>query len=412
MTEPTPGAQQRHPLFLPHFRNLWLGSTISLLGDQFFLVAMPWLVLQLTGSSLILGTMLMVATIPRTALMLVGGAVTDRVSPRRVLLFTAVSRTLLVGTVAALVWLDAVELWQLFVLTLAFGVADAFSFPAGASLVPALVPPQQLPAANALLRISTVLTQMIGPAPAGLVVKSWGIATALFVDALSFVAVIAALFRIPASPAPPAPAAGAPPRPSMLRSIAEGLRAVRNDPVLVSLMVVFAAMNLCVAGPVGVGLATLAKFHFSSPAALGVLLSCFSGGTLAGALLGGMVKKPRRRGLQLTVISTLAGLELIGIGLFLQIAAIGALLALMGLGVGFVNVQFSAWIPLRVDRALLGRVVSVLSVCAVGLVPLSYALAGFLAQWSLKGLFIGAGLLLATISGTMALTSKAAREID
>src|SRR5262245_30481061 len=156
--EPVPGPPPvpRHPLRLPHFRNLWIGATISLLGDQFYLVALPWLVLEIQGSSLALGSVLMVAAIPRAALMLVGGAVTDRVSPRRVLMTTAAVRAVLVGAVAALVWLRVVQMWQLYLLTFAFGVADAFSFPAGATLVPSLVEPQQLQPANALMQSSTV----------------------------------------------------------------------------------------------------------------------------------------------------------------------------------------------------------------------------------------------------------------
>ncbi|HEX3551764.1 MAG TPA: MFS transporter [Thermoanaerobaculia bacterium] len=409
-SEPTPPPRPRHPLTLPHFRNLWLGATISLLGDQFYLVALPWLVLQLTGSSLALGTILMTAAIPRAALMLIGGAVTDRFSARRVLITTAAVRTMLVGTVAALIWLHVIQLWQLYVLTFIFGVADAFSFPAGSALIPTLVQPQQLQPANALMQTSTVLTQMVGPAPAGLLIKSWGIASALFFDALSFLGVIAALFRIPDPPKAPA-AAGAPARPSMLHSIAEGLRAVRNDPPLLSLMTVFATINFCVAGPIAVGLAAMAKFRFGSAAAFGTLLSCFSGGTLAGILLGGTVKRPRRRGLQFTVMSLLAGLEMIGIGIVPKFVVIAVLLALMGLGVGFVNVQFSAWMQMRVERALLGRVISVLMFSAVGLVPVSYAISGVLAQWSLRGLFIAAGAVLAAAS-ILAVSGKAAREID
>jgi MFS family permease len=410
---PSPPPRLRHPLTLPHLRNLWIGVTISLLGDQFYLVALPWLVLQLTGSSLALGTILMTAAIPRAALMLIGGAVTDRFSARRVLMTTATVRAVLVGAVAALIWLRVVELWELYVLTFAFGVADAFSFPAGSALIPTLVQPQQLQPANALFQSSTVLTQMIGPAPAGLLIKSWGIASALCFDALSFLAVIVALFRIPDSPtAPPPPAAaGAPARPSMLHAIGEGLRAVRNDPPLLSLMAVFATINFCVAGPIGVGLAAMAKFRFGSAAAFGTLLSCFSGGTLAGIVLGGMVKRPRKRGLQFIVMSLLAGLEMIGIGLVPKLVAIATLLALMGLGVGFVNVQFSAWMQMRVERAVLGRVMSVLMVSAVGLVPVSYAISGVLAQWSLTGLFIAAGAVLAAAS-VVALSGKAAREID
>jgi MFS family permease len=408
---PAPAAKPRHPLTLPHFRNLWLGATISLLGDQFYLVALPWLVLQLTGSSLALGAILMTAGIPRAALMLVGGAVTDRFSARRVLMTTAGARTVLVGIVATLIWLQAVQLWQLYVLTFLFGVADAFSFPAGSALVPTLVEPQQLQPANALMQGSTVLTQMIGPAPAGLIIKTWGVGSAMLFDALSFLAVIAALFRIPEPHKAPAPAAGAPARPSMLHSIAEGLRTVRNDPPLMSLMLVIATVNVCVSGPIGVGLASLAKFRFGSAAAFGTFLSCFSGGMLAGILLGGLVKRPRRRGLQFIAMSGLAGLEMIGIGLVPKFGVIATLLALMGLGVGFVNVQFSAWTQTRVERAVLGRVMSVMMFSAVGLVPVSYALSGLLAHWSLRALFIAAGGVLAAASA-LAVTGQAARHID
>jgi hypothetical protein len=408
---PSPPPAARHPFFLRHFRNLWLGSSTSLLGDQLYLVALPWLVLQLTGSSLALGTIMMTATIPRTVLMLVGGAVTDRVSPRRVLITTALTRTILVGSVAVLVWLGDVELWQIYVLTFMFGVADAFALPAGGAMLPSLVTPQQLPRANAMFQSSSVLIQMIGPAPAGLLIAAYGVASALFFDALSFLGVIAALFRIPDPPKAPAPAAGAPARPSMLRSIGEGWRAVVNDPPLVALTVVFASLNLCVAGPTGVGLAILAKFQFGSATALGTLFSCFSGGTLAGVLLGGMVKLPRR-GLQLIAMSLLAGLALLAIGLVSGLFAIGALLVLTGAGVGFVNVQFSSWAQMRVDRALLGRVYSVVSLFAIGLVPVSYAAAGMLGQWNIQGLFIAAGALLAGVSSAMALLSKAARDVE
>jgi hypothetical protein len=83
----------------------------------------------------------------------------------------------------------------------------------------------------------------------------------------------------------------------------------------------------------------------------------------------------------------------------------------MGLGGGFVNVQFSSWLQLRVDRALLGRVMSVLMFSAVGLSPISYALSGFVANWSLPALFLAAGALLAAAS-VRGLTSQAARAID
>lgn len=403
-----PAPPKRHPLAVRPFRNWWIGNTVSLLGDQFYLVALPWLVLQLTGSSLVLGTVLMLAAIPRAALMLVGGAATDRLSARYVLICTTTVRMFLIGVVTLLVWLHVIRLWHLYVLTFAFGIADAFALPAGPVLVPTLVEPNQFQPANALLQGSAVMTGMVGPAPAGLIIKFWGIASALFFDAVSFLAAIVALIKVPEPPKIPHPSGK---RPSMMHSIAEGLRSVRNDSALLPLMIIFAMLNMCIAGPVAIGLAALAKFRFGSAAAFGTFLSCFSGGMLAGMVLGGMVKKPRKQGLQFIGLGVLCGLELIGIGAYQKFGAIAALLAVMGLGAGFVNIQFTTWIQLRVDRAMLGRVMSVLMFAPIGLIPVSYAIAGVVAQWSLAWLFVGGGAIL-VITSAAATGAKAARELD
>lgn len=405
---PAAPAPTKHPLATRHFRNWWIGNTVSLLGDQFYLVALPWLVLQLTGSSLVLGTVLMVAAIPRAALMLVGGAATDRLSARYVLICTTIARMFLVGVVTLLVWLRVIHLWHLYVLTFAFGVADAFALPAGPALVPTLVAAEQLQPANALLGGSAVMTGMVGPAPAGLIIKFWGIASALFFDTLSFLAAIVALMKVPEPPKIPHPSGT---QPSMLHSIAEGLRSVRSDPALLFLMVIFAMLNMCIAGPVGIGLAALAKFRFGSAAAFGTFLSCFSGGTLAGIGLGGMVKKPHRRGMQFIGLGVLCGLELVGIGAYQKFWVIAGLLAVMGLGAGFVNVQFTTWIQLRVERAMMGRVMSVLMFAAIGLIPVSYAISGVVAEWSLAWLFVGAGAIL-VVTSAAATSAKGARELN
>src|SRR5262245_294360 len=118
-----------HPLRNRHFVTWWLGATTSLLGDQFYMVALPWLVLQLTGSAVAMGTVAMCAGIPRAALMLMGGAVTDRVSPRRVLMITASARAVLVAAIGVLLGLHVLHLWQIYALAIAFGIADAFAMP-------------------------------------------------------------------------------------------------------------------------------------------------------------------------------------------------------------------------------------------------------------------------------------------
>jgi MFS family permease len=106
----------QHPLRVAVFRRLWIGSAVSQLGDQFYFVALPWIVLQLTGSALAMSTVLMAGAIPRGVLMLMGGAISDRFSPRRILIATAIARTLLVAAIGALLALHCLHMADLYAL--------------------------------------------------------------------------------------------------------------------------------------------------------------------------------------------------------------------------------------------------------------------------------------------------------
>ena len=402
--QPQPG----HPLRIPYFRNLWLGSTISVFGDQFYLVALPWLVLQLTGSSLALGTILMMAAVPRAVMMLMGGAMSDRTSPRRILMTTGCARALLVAAISVLTWLKIIHLWHIYGLAFAFGLADAFSFPAAQALMPSLVSVEQLRAANAAMQSSYQLCTMAGPAPAGVMVKRWGIPIAFFLDAISFLFVIAALWRVPETFQPGPHAEG---KRSVWHSIVEGWQCVLHDPPLRSLMLLTASLNFCFAGPIAVGLATMAKFRFGSSAAFGTMLSCFSGGALVGMVLAGMWKRQRRRGLLLIGVAILLGLGLAALGMVRPLWGVSAVLGVMGLGSGFVNIQILAWMQAKVERQLLGRVMSVLMLAAVGLAPISFGLAGAVAQLHLSLMFAVAGALV-LLSAGVAVSNRATRAID
>jgi MFS family permease len=101
-----------HPLRNQDYR-LWLiGGTISLLGDQFYLVALPWLVLQQTGSVVAMGAIMMTGAIPRALLMLMGGAASDRISARKIMMATATARTMCVTVIGVLVWVRILRTWS------------------------------------------------------------------------------------------------------------------------------------------------------------------------------------------------------------------------------------------------------------------------------------------------------------
>jgi MFS family permease len=399
-------AANRNPLQIPGFRLLWTGRAISVLGDQFYLVALPWLILQHTRSAVALGAIMMTGAIPQTVLMLIGGVVSDRVSPRKILLTTTSARALCVALIGALVWFQILQLWEIYLLVFAFGVADAFALPASQAFLPSLVDREQLASANSITQITQQLATIVGPAPAGFIVRSLGTASAFLIDAVSFLFVIAALWRLPDPPRPIA----APKRESVWRSILDGISYVRRDVALSSLLLVAAALNFCISGPVTVGIAWVSKQTFGSPVAFSICVSAVAAGGIIGALLAGILK-PRMRGRLLIVMSALIALCTAILGVVASLWTLAAVLLIMSAAAGFLNVHIVAWLQQRVDREYRGRTMSVVMFAAVGLAPLSLAFAGFAVQFSVSGMFFGAAALMLAVTIVAAL-QRPVREID
>ncbi len=203
------GRAARLPLIAPlagrDFRLVWLGESVSLLGDQFNTVALAWLVLGMTGSGFALGAILVASAIPRGVFMLVGGVLSDRISPRDLALASNVLRAVLTTVVAGLVLGARVELWHLAVVGIAFGTVDAVFLPAINTLVPRLVPADRLAAANALMQGTGQLVGTIGPAVAGFAVALTGIGAAFVIDAASFAVAAVALWFVRSGATPGRP---------------------------------------------------------------------------------------------------------------------------------------------------------------------------------------------------------------
>jgi MFS family permease len=367
------------------FCRLWIGSTISLFGDQFYLVALPWLIIGLTSSTVALSTILMTAAIPRAVLMLVGGAFTDRYSPRFILVAAASARAILVFALAALTLTHQIVVWHLYILAGLFGIADAFALPASRALLPSVVSGEELQPANSLSQTSAQLSGIIGPLPAGLAVRAFGIAQAFFIDAVSFVFVIVALLGLP--PGEPKPRAAQ----SVWASIVAGLRYVLSDRPLSSLMLLAAALNFGMTGPASVGLVLVAQRQFGSASAFAALVSALAVGSLAGTIGAGAIKLRSHRGLLLLGGAAVIGVLLGAIPFVPTEIALIALLVAIGVTAGFVNVSLQTWLQLRIDPEMRGRALSVLSLAVLGLMPLSLAFAGVLAQIGLPVLFLTSG---------------------
>lgn len=409
------------------FRLVWLGEGVSLLGDQIYLVAAPWLTLQLTGSGLALGAVAAMAALPRAVFMLLGGAITDRFSPRRVMLASNLMRMLLTALLCIAVLTETIQLWMLFVSALLFGLADAFFYPAQSSIVPQIVGREQIESGNALVQITAQFASFLGPALGGLIIanlsgaasiqaleaagrapQAAGIGAAIALNSASFLVAALALKLMRSGNHAASTASTAR---QLLSSIAEGVRVVWRDPIFRVIVLLTSAINFCIVGPISVGMPVLADARYAEgAAALGVIYSSFGGGALFGAIIGGSTKAPRRLGATVMTLITLLGALWITYSIALPLGAAVAVGVVIGLTVGYANVVMISWLQKRTEPERLGRVMSIVMLGSVGLGPLSSLLAGALAEVDLGLLFAVSGALL-TLFALGALASPQVRAI-
>ena len=405
-----PDARDQRATLLRDVNVRWLmaGSIISLLGDQFTLIALPWAVLQISTDPLVLGSMLAVIGIPRALFILIGGAFVDRHSPQRVLMLTKYINTVLLALLAAAVLTDRLSLALLYPLALGIGLAAAFSIPAGSSMLPQVVAPHQLPAANGLLMGLRQLSMFVGPLLAAVMLAlgggQRGLALAFGLDALSFIASAWTLARVTTRPMPQ------PPRQAVLAAVAEGLRSFWADRELRAFLLYGAAVSLLIAGPVQIALPVLAS---NTPAlgaaAFGTMVGAHGAGTLLGLLVASLRPHWRLGTLGLTIL----GIDAVVGLLFMPMGQITAtwqgvlLLLLIGTLGGFLQVLVFSWIQRRVAPAMMGRAMSLFMFIFVGLAPLSAAATGGLLRVvPLPAVFAAAGGLLVLIVGCALLGSR------
>lgn len=385
------------------FRLLWFGGSISMLGSQFTLVALPWLVLQLTGDPLVLGAVLALAGIPRAVFILLGGVITDRFSPRLILLVCDWLNFALSAMVAVLVYTHLMQIWMLYIFSLMTGLLAGFVMPAAGSVIPSLVPEEDLPAGNAIVMGSQQLVGFVGPALAGIVIGTYaqsilGISIAFAVDGLSFGISAVALWLMRGGRKQITQAAEA--GEGIWRSIRVAADYLLSHAGLKFLFIIMAAVNFLFTGPLLVGIPVLADQRLPEGAtAFGFLMSAYAGGGLGGYLLAGMLPKPSGRGLSILLVSLLAsfGLVLASFGWITLTWVDVVLLLLLGIGNGYIGLILFTWIQQRTPREMLGRVMSMVSFASMGLIPISQMISGAISRWDLTGLFVvSGGLILLT----------------
>ena len=376
---------------------------MSLTGDQLTFIAMPWLVLKLTGDPLVMGMVIAAAAVPRAVFMLVGGAVTDKYSPRLVMIASNFVRMLLVASLAALTFTAQIEIWMIFAIGFFFGLADAFMFPAAGALPPRLLEQDRLAAGNSLIQGTAQLTLVIGPMVAGLLI-AWlgvnksgianvdGLALVFALDALTFIVPIVALSAIRERFPPIISVAG-----TIWDSLKEGLRYTWGDAPLRTFALLLGFLTLIFRGPFVIGIPAFADaFLIDGVVGFGVIMAALGVGAIVGTLIAGTTRHPEPHwlGTIMLIDFLVFGAVMVSMTITHELWLIATFVLIGGLVDGYMIILLITWIQKRVPSEKLGRVMSVIMFFGQGLFPLSSAIAAIVAGWDLMFMLLAAGLIM------------------
>jgi MFS family permease len=388
------------------FRLLWLGLFISQAGSKLHLVAVTWQVYQLTGDPLALGALGLARLVPIVLLALGSGVVADAIDRRRLMIYTQ-SMMMACALILALAnSFGFASIWLLYIITALIASGNTFDAPARQALIPSLVPRELLPAALSLGVISLQTATIVGPTIGGIVIAAAGLATAYWLDVLSYLGVLVALLMMRTRQVQ------AERKPVSLQAAIDGLRFVRSNRLIMSTMLIDFLANLFSSAMTLIPLFA-AEVLLVSPRVTGLMYAAPAVGAVAAGVLVAVSGTLRRQGPLLLGGVMLYGLCTIGFGL--STSVLFSLLMLVGVGAAdsLSMIVRHTIRQLQTPDELRGRMVSVNMLFFAGGPQLGEFEAGLAARLLGGPLSVAAGGLACVIMvGMVALLSPELRRHD
>lgn len=365
----------RRALANRQFALLWGGQTVSRFGDGIMSVALPLLVLMTTKSSSDLGLVVAARLVPTVVFLLVGGALTDRMSRRVGMLTSDVSRAVISLVLGLLAVSDRLDLAELVWGAVLFGVFDALFYPASTALVPEVVAVEHLTSSNSLNRFSgTLANGLAGPLVGGVIASTIGTSWSLVVDAGSFLVSGTCLLIMRPTPRPTSSGA------TMLRDIRAGLSYCRRTPWLVWSIAVAGLANALVFSPSAIMVPLFFTRVLRAPNwMVGVGFAAVGLGGLVGASTMMARRPPRAPTRTMWLAWTLAPIFTVLLGLSRSAWIASACAFVVGFLLIVGNILWDSLMQSEVPADILGRVSSVDWTVSLGFSPVGVALAGVIA---------------------------------
>ena len=348
------------------FRRYIIGSAISDTGTWMQVMAQGWVMSTLTNHAIVLGMVNFAAGIPTLAFTMAGGSAADRHDKRLILIVTQIVQIITAVAIGLIVLTDVIRIWHVILIAAVLGVCIAFEMPAINALVPELVTKDEIATAIALDRSVFHGSRLVGPSLAGLFVAWWGAASAFFCNALSFVALIIALISLP-----PRVKGSAEEEEQRRSGFKEGLRYVRSDRTILSMIALIAMTTIFVFPVISVMLPLYVRnlLHLG-PDKLGMLMGTSAVGALSGSI--GLLSVARAHRFRfMTGAAVLAA-----IALFLLSRSNSFLLTALCMGCLAIGISLNfglagTIVQERSPNALRGRVSAIFGLSFFGLMPIA-----------------------------------------
>lgn len=396
----------------PNYRVFWIGAFLSNVGTWMQAVAQGWLVLQLTNSPFWLGLDAFMATVPGFFLTLLGGVFADLIDRRRLLIYTQVTAGLAALGLATLVATGNVNRWLVLGFSFVTGCCMSLASPSYLAMTYDLVGREDLANAIAMNSTQFQLSRVVGPALAGVAFRVFGLAGCFYANGMSFIAVVAALWKVRPERQSGVGAHPVSDRRALWRDLVEGVRYVRNRPRVSSLLIL-SAVNSFFGAPYFSMVPLYARdiFHLGETG-LALLMGTAGAGAFMGALLIAFLGDFRRKGWFVLGGAILFGLSITNFALSAQLTLSLIFLFTLGFAIVVSVALTNTLLQKLVTDQMRGRVMSMFILSFMGTMPIGNILAGTASNHfgPQRTLAVG-GFIVTMVATGVAIFNKRLREL-
>lgn len=398
--EPKPQPAQK--LWNFNFFFLWFGQLISVIGDSIYSIALGFWVLQKTGSTALMGTLMATSTLPRIIISPFAGVLVDRSNRKALLVTMDIVRGIFIVLVAVAAYLNLIQIWMVFVAGIIISIGSAFFTPSAASSVPDIVPQDKLIKANSAFAMIQTGSGIIGNAAGGFLFQMLGAPLMFLINGISYLVggFATSIIKIPKIHHQH-------PEFHFFADLKTGLKFVWQYRGIRNLMAVASALNFFAVMGIMLYLPLFQKTPKLGPGLYGIFIAVLLGGMFLGYLITSIFHIPYSRRF---AIFYSFGIISMAAAVMTPVWLIFPLMVGLGFIVGITNAVLNSFIGatmgIAVPQTMRGKVFSLLGTVAGGLMPISYALGGVLAEFIPVRIIISSAFFITLLIHSSMILSK------